>query len=108
MGSSDLLARAAAGLPFEPYAVDRPIDEKGRYTHQLDEEFPGEIKLLCVGKEMPRRPPTWHTYLELFIPVAGAGRLRMGGTAVEIGAGDVTVVDHLKLHVVEDLGGLEL
>jgi len=97
------LTQATRRLRFEPYAVDQPVDAEGRYQRELDGDFPFEVKLLSFASDMAPRPQTWHTYLELFVPVSGGCRLRMGGAVVELEAGDVLVVDHLKLHSVEDL-----
>jgi AraC-like DNA-binding protein len=104
----DALSSALAGVTFQPYGVDRPIDEQGRYHLEMDPAFPFELVPLAFRATAPERPATWHTYLELFIPVAGRGRMRMGGTDVAFAAGDVLVVDHLKLHLVLDFEGSEL
>jgi AraC-like DNA-binding protein len=105
------LGRAVPGLIFEPYRPDRPIDERGRYQHELDPEFPFEIKPLVYSGGRPGepgRPATWHEYLELFVTVSGKGRIQLGGLTLDVSGGDVLVMDHLSLHAVVDLPGQEM
>lgn len=102
------LAEASRRLRFELYAVDRPVDEQGRYHKELDSDFPFEVKLLTFSAAMPDPPLTWHTYLELFVPVAGRCKMQMGHSQLDLEAGDLLVVDHLKLHAVKALPDGEL
>lgn len=94
------LLRAAREVCGEPYRVDHPIDEMGQYQARLEPEFPLAIKRIGFSAGQPPPPLTWHTYHELFMPLSRECRLQMGGTVVELGAGDVLVMDHLKLHAV--------
>ena len=96
------LRRVAARLPAERYVVDRPVDARGQYQLELVGEFPFSVKRLIYSTLDPAPPLTWHTYLELFIPLSRSCRLAVGGTTVELQGGDVLVMDHLKLHAVID------
>lgn len=76
MKSLTALRRAAARLPRERYAVDRPVDARGQYQLELAGEFPFVVKRLGFSAQDPEPPLTWHTYLELFIVLARECRLR--------------------------------
>jgi AraC-like DNA-binding protein len=99
------LRRAAAKLPDERYVVDRPVDARGQYRFELAGEFPLALRRLSFVATDPAPPLTWHTYLELFILLSPECRLQMGGQEVVLGAGDVLVMDHLKLHAVTGFPG---
>ncbi|HWA87121.1 MAG TPA: AraC family transcriptional regulator [Opitutus sp.] len=104
MNSSAALQAAAGRLPREDYAVDPPVDRCGQYRLELPADFPLTVKRLSFSaRQAP--PLTWHTYLELFMPLSGPCRVRMGGGVVELGCGDVLVMDHQKLHAVLDFPG---
>ena len=103
MNSLTALRRAAARLPRERYAVDRPVDARGQYQLELAGEFPFVVKRLGFSAKDPAPPLTWHTYLELFVVLARECRLRIGGVVVTLNAGDVLVMDHMKLHAVREL-----
>jgi AraC-like DNA-binding protein len=99
------LKRAAAQLRGERYVVDRPVDARGQYQLELAGEFPFAVKRLIFSASDPTPPLTWHTYLELFIPLSRECRLQIGGAVVTLGSGDVLVMDHLKLHAVSGFPG---
>jgi AraC-like DNA-binding protein len=106
MNSLAALHAAARGLSRERYAVDRPVDRRGQYQLELPADFPLVVKRLSFSaREEP--PLTWHTYLELFVPLSKSCRVRMGGGVVDLGAGDVLVMDHQKLHAVVNFPGAE-
>ena len=88
----------AAGLRFEPYAIDHLVDDFRHHHLPLDPEFPFFIKALAYESFRPGGPMTWHNRLELFCPVSGAGRFQMGERLIDFNSGDVLVVDNLKLH----------
>lgn len=100
------LLRAARRLPLECYTVDRPVDERGQYRLDLAPEFPLAVKRLGFSARQPR-PRTWHTYLEIFVPISDACRVQMGGTVIALQRGDVLVMDHQRLHAVLDFPGNE-
>ncbi|HVU25151.1 MAG TPA: AraC family transcriptional regulator [Opitutus sp.] len=102
MKLSAALQSAAARLAGEAYAVDRPVERNGRYPLELAADFALAVKRFRFTADQPPRPLTWHTYLELFVPLTGACRVQMGGAVVALAPGDVLVMDHQKLHAVLD------
>lgn len=92
----------ATGLKFEPHDISAQLDGRGRYTVPLDEEFPLAIKLFHYTSRRHTRGATWHERLELFLPLDGPARFRMGDQEVALQRGDLLVVDNLKLHHVVD------
>ncbi|NOT60812.1 MAG: helix-turn-helix domain-containing protein [Acidobacteria bacterium] len=88
----------AQGLRFEPYAIDHLVDNFRHHHLPLDPEFPFVIKAFSYETFRTGEPLTWHNRLELFCPVSGAGRFQMGERLIDFKAGDVLVVDNLKLH----------
>ncbi len=92
---------------FEPHDIARQLDERGRYEVELDGEFPLLIKLFHYSSRRYTRGDTWHERLELFLPLDGPARFRMGDQEVELRRGDLLVVDNLKLHHVVDFSGFD-
>jgi AraC-like DNA-binding protein len=92
-------------LPFEPFAIDHQIDPKRRYRLELDPQFPFAIRLFAYDQAPPPFPLNWHERLELFMPIAGCGVFAMGDVRVEFKAGDVLVIDNMKLHGLLDFRG---
>ena len=102
----DLLG-VAARLRFEPHNIAAELDAHGHYAVPLDAEFPLLIKLFHYTSRRHTRDATWHERLELFLPLDGPARFRMGGQEVELQRGDLLVVDNLKLHHVVDFPGFD-
>ena len=96
------LLEVAQRLRFEPHDIAAQLDSRGRYEVPLDEEFPFVIKLFRYTSRRHTRGATWHERLELFLPLDGPARFRMGDQEVELQRGDLLVVDNLKLHHVVD------
>ncbi len=94
-------------LRFEPHDIARQLDHRRRYQVELSREFPFLIKLFHYSSQQHTRGPTWHERLELFLPLDGATRFRMGDKEVELAAGDLLVVDNFKLHHVVDFPGFD-
>jgi AraC family transcriptional activator of pobA len=99
------LLSACRRLAFEPHDIAAQLDTRGNYAVPLDEEFPLLIKLFHYTSRRHTRGATWHERLELFVPLDGPARFRMGEQEVDLRAGDVLVVDNLKLHHVVDFAG---
>ena len=99
------LREMAASLRFEPHDIAAQLDTRGCYDVPLDEEFPLLIKLFHYTSRRHTRGATWHERLELFLPLDGPARFRMGEQEVELQAGELLVVDNLKLHHVVDFPG---
>ncbi len=94
-------------LRFEPHDIASQLDGRGHYAVELDEEFPLLIKLFRYTSKRHTRGATWHDRLELFMPLDGSARFRMGEQEVELQRGDLLVVDNLKLHHVVDFPGFD-
>ncbi len=92
-------------LMFEPFLIDHLVDPLGRYRLDLDPRFPLAIKLFNFAPSGNSHPMNWHERLELFIPLAGTGSFRMGDRVLEFTAGDIVVVDNLKLHGLVEFRG---
>lgn len=101
------LRQVAERLAFAPHKIGHLLDETGHYDEPLDREFPFVIKLFRYTSRRHTRGATWHERLELFLPLDGPARLRMGDDLVQLAAGDLLVVDNLKLHHVEDFPGFD-
>jgi AraC-like DNA-binding protein len=99
------LLQVAAGLKFEPHDIASELDSRGHYAVDLDTEFPLLIKLFHYSSRQHTRGATWHERLELFMPLDGSARFRMGEREIDLECGDVLVVDNLKLHHVVDFPG---
>ena len=107
MKAEQKLLSTAARLRFEPHDIASQLDGRGHYAVALDEEFPLLIKLFRYSSRRHTRGATWHDRLELFLPLDGPARFRMGDQEVELQRGDLLVVDNLKLHHVVDFPGFD-
>ena len=111
MNGSDVswrkLLATMADLVFERHDIAGQLDDGGRYEVELDEEFPLLIKLFRYSSQHHTRGGTWHERLELFMPLDGPARFRMGSEEVGLETGDLLVVDNLKLHHVVDFPGFD-
>lgn len=92
-------------LTFEPHDIAHQLDAKGNYEVELDREFPLLIKLFNYSSRRHTRGPTRHERLELFTPLDGPARFRMGEQEVHLARGETLVVDNLQLHHVVDFPG---
>jgi AraC-like DNA-binding protein len=102
MKSWKALLGVADRLRFEPHNIAAELDARGHYAVNLDAEFPLLIKLFHYTSRRHTRGVTWHERLELFLPLDGPARFRMGEQEVALLRGDLLVVDNLKLHHVVD------
>ena len=107
MKSWPKLLNTVAGLRFERHDIAAQLDVRGHYAVKLDEDFPLLIKLFRYSSKHYTRGATWHDRLELFMPLDGPARFRMGEQEVELQRGDLLLVDNLKLHHVVDFPGLD-
>lgn len=101
------LLKAAGRLRFEPHDIAAQLDASGRYEVPLHEEFPLVIKLFHYTSHRHTRGGTWHERLELFLPLDGPARFRMGDQETVVERGQLLVVDNLKLHHVVDFPGFD-
>jgi len=95
----------AAELPFEPHRIR--MDQTGRYDEALDREFPFVVRLFHFRHKDYTPGWTWHERLEVFLPLDGATRMRMGQQEIELQAGEILIVDNLRLHMTVDFPGFE-
>ncbi len=101
------LLSVAAGLHFEWHNIRAQLDPTGRYDVELAAEFPFHIRLFRYDSRHFTRGPTWHERLEVFLPLDGRVDLRMGETTVQLGGGDLLVVDNMTPHHVVDRPGFD-
>lgn len=99
------LMRVVDRLRFEPHDIAAQLDGRRHYAMELSEEFPLSIKLFRYTSRRHTRGATWHERLELFLPIDGKVRFRMGEQELDLQRGDLLVVDNLKLHHVVDFPG---
>jgi AraC-like DNA-binding protein/mannose-6-phosphate isomerase-like protein (cupin superfamily) len=99
------LREVADTLNFEPHRLR--LDQSGRYDEALDHEFPFLIKLFrfCHNDFTPIH--SWHERLELFIPVDGTVSMLMGERQIDIGPGELLIVENMKLHRILDIPSLD-
>jgi AraC-like DNA-binding protein len=102
-----LLLEVCRRLKFEPHNIARQLDARGCYAVELDDEFPLLIKLFRYSSRQHTRGATWHDRLEVFLPLDGRARFRMGDQEFDLHRGDLLVVDNLKLHHVVDFPGFD-
>jgi AraC-like DNA-binding protein len=106
-GGFSRLLEVCHGLRFEPHDIARQLDDRGCYKVELAREFPFLIKLFHYTSRHHTRGATWHERLELFLPLDGGVRFRMGDQEVALAPGDLLVVDNFKLHHVVDFPGFD-
>jgi len=99
------LRRACRKLSFRQHDIARQLDEHGRYEFPLDREFPFHVALFQLQSGRYTTIWNWHERLEVTMPLDGPLRMRMGQQVIEVAAGDLLVVDNLKLHNYEDFPG---
>jgi AraC-like DNA-binding protein/mannose-6-phosphate isomerase-like protein (cupin superfamily) len=95
----------AAVLPFEPHRIR--MDSTGRYHEVMDREFPFIMRLFHYRHKDYTPGWTWHERLEVFLPLDGVTRMRMGEQEVELQPGEILIVDNLRLHMTVDFSGFE-
>jgi AraC-like DNA-binding protein len=95
----------AGELPFEPHRIR--MDSTGRYDEALDREFPFVVRLFHFRHKDYTPGLTWHERLELFLPLDGITRMRMGEQRVELEPGEILIVDNLRLHMTVDYPGFD-
>lgn len=100
-----MLREITKDLRFEPFLIDHLVDPRGRYRLDLEPQFPFTIKLYSFVPVGDSFPMNWHERLEIFVPLAGKGRFRMGDRVLDFEAGDILVVDNLKLHGLVEFRG---
>jgi len=100
----DEFSRQMMRFPFEPWAIEDQIDNRRRYRVPFDPRFPFFVNLFSYNAPPPL-PLNWHEHLEIFVPCAGRGKFVMANHTMPFSAGDVLVVDNLKLHGIPQFHG---
>jgi AraC-like DNA-binding protein len=100
-----MLLETVNRFEFEPFHIDHLLDAQSRYRMDLDPQFPLSVKLFEFPETTTKIPLNWHERLEIFIPVEGTLIFRMGENTVDLEAGDILIVDNLKLHRPEQFCG---
>ncbi len=78
------------------------LDPRGQHHLKLPGDFPFTISFFLFRAGQVTRDPTWHDRLELLVPLDGPMQEQMGELRVDLEAGDILIVDHLKPHQVVD------
>lgn len=92
-------------IHLERFMIDHLVDGRGRFEYEMDREFPFLINFFSFSPLSHAFRLNWHERLELFVPIQGEGRFRMGGQFFPFSPGDIIVVDNLKLHGISDFRG---
>jgi AraC-like DNA-binding protein len=98
-------SRLTRSLVFEEFAIDHLVDHRKRYRLRLEPAFPFVVKLFSYETKAGPFPLNWHERLELFMPLSGAGEFDNGEHRISFEAGDILVIDNLKLHGVASYRG---
>jgi AraC-like DNA-binding protein len=101
------LRALARKLRFETHDIGRQLDSTGHYALPFHREFPLSVRLFHYGAGRFTQGVTWHEQLELFCPIEGKVDVQMGSQLVQLAAGDLLVMDNLKLHHVVDRPDLD-
>ena len=103
----DLLRATCEHLEFAPHDIARNLDPRGHYRVDLERSFPFTIKLFHYASRTYTPGQTWHEQLELFLPLDGPVRFRMGEAEIPLERGHLLVVDNMKVHHVVDFPGFD-
>jgi AraC-like DNA-binding protein/mannose-6-phosphate isomerase-like protein (cupin superfamily) len=102
------LISLASKLTFEEYQGGQLLDGRGQFQWRPPGDFPLAVMPTCFSDRQYSPPLTWHEYLEVFVPVEGQCQVQVGRSMVELAAGDVLVMDNLKLHALRKFEGRRL
>jgi AraC-like DNA-binding protein len=97
--------RLNRSLPFEAFAIDHLVDSQGRYHLDLDPSFPFVIKVFSYDGFAEPFPLNWHERLEFFVPLSGEGEFIDGDEHLRFAAGDVLIIDTMRLHGLAEFRG---
>lgn len=100
-----MLSDVLRDQPFEPFSIEEFVDERRNYRLELDPRFPFAVRLYSHSAFRNAMQHTWHERLEIYVPLTGPGRFRIGDRIVSFSGGDIIVVDNLKLHGLVDYTG---
>jgi AraC-like DNA-binding protein/mannose-6-phosphate isomerase-like protein (cupin superfamily) len=97
--------RLPENLPAEPCHIQQFTAPDGNYELRLPPAFPFAIKHFSYASTLQGFPLNWHERLELFVPLEGRGRFRMGERSWYFSPGDIIVVDVKSLHGLLEFSG---
>lgn len=95
----------ARKLGLEPFPVSRQIDSAKRHQLTLDPCFPLAINLYDFPEVPGSIQLSWHERLEIFCPLSGPGAFRIGDHLEPFDAGDILLIDNLRLHCADRFQG---
>jgi AraC family transcriptional regulator, melibiose operon regulatory protein len=100
-----LPADAIGNLRFEPLRVSQSLDSAKRYQLVLDPAFPLAVNLYAYPAVPGAIQMNWHERLEIFCPLRGPGTFRIGEHIEHFEAGDILLIDNLRLHAPDSFEG---
>ncbi|MBL8231400.1 MAG: helix-turn-helix domain-containing protein [Bryobacterales bacterium] len=100
-----LPADVIRSLRFEPLRVLQRIDSAKRHQLVLDPAFPLSVNLYAFPAAPGAIQASWHERLEIFCPLAGPGTFHVGSHTESFEAGDILLIDNLRLHGVDTFEG---
>jgi AraC-like DNA-binding protein len=100
-----LPTRVSGKLRFEPLRVLQRIDTAKRHQLALDPAFPLAVNLYAFPAVPGAIQMSWHERLEIFCPLTGPGTFRIGEHIEPFEAGDILLIDNLRLHGADSFSG---
>jgi len=105
MAALRLPARVIRKLHFEPLRVLQRIDDAKHHELALDPSFPLAVNLYAFPAVPGAIQMSWHERLEIFCPLTGPGAFRIGEHIEPFEAGDILLIDNLRLHGADSFTG---
>ena len=97
----------AKSLRYESYRTDHLVDAAGHHHSPFEPEFPLAIYSFTYKTLKPEVRLNRHNWLEIFLPVRGYGSFRVGERIFDFNAGDILLVDNMRLHGADSFDGPE-
>jgi AraC-like DNA-binding protein len=104
-GGLQLPRNVTGGLEYETFQILERVDSTKNFRFPLDRSFPLAVTLYEFPPGPGAVPMTWHERLEIFCPLAGVGTFRVGSHLEPFEAGDILLIDNLRLHGVDRFEG---
>ncbi len=87
------------------YETTQRIDAAKRHELALDPSFPLAVNLYSFPAVPGAIQMSWHERLEIFCPLTGPGKFRVGEHLEPFEAGDILLIDNLRLHGADSFNG---
>ena len=100
-----LPAGVNGNLRFESLRLLQRIDTAKRHQLALDPVFPLAVNLYAFPAVPGAIQMSWHERMEIFCPLTGPGTFRIGEHIEPFEAGDILLIDNLRLHGAESFKG---